>query len=669
MRIFYLLRTCLFLPWLLCSTAAWAVPAQFTHQGRLLDVDGIPLEGDVNITFRLESDEVAGETLWEESLTVPLNNGFYAAILGSDEEENPLDTEVFSQSPLWLEIQIEEEAPMEPRHPVNSVPFATIAGAAEEVIGGPVDASVIAINGSLVIDEDGLWVGETPPVSWSDISDVPDDLADGTDEDTDTFADLGWSCLDGGVATWNGLLEEWTCEVETITPTTWDEIEGIPEGFTDGIDNDEDSLADISCSDGAVLIYTPGGGWDCGTDTDTTLSSDEVRTLIESLSALSLTEGATIGGRTPRFNDETISWSEVTDTPGGIDDGDDDSLAALDCIEGQLAIKQGDGWACTDLESAFDADGDGTMTWADCDETDATIFPGATEIWYDGIDSDCGYDSDYDADGDGYDHQDYGGDDCDDADPASTSTGIDGDCDGTLTADDCDDSDPDSHTTAFDGDCDGTPTADDCDDSDPDTSLVGTGPGCPADSCAGIAIDGLLSDDGLYWVDPGGPGGLEPYEVYCDLTTDGGGWALVAVISGSSGSHVNRNAVGTIGYPDDLSMAKLSDGQINNLSSWDGSSGDSVYRMTCREETDFILYQNGWNSTARNGDTDFTYHNVCDDYSCVTSDSWSHYTGGTSSGDSGGGSYPQFNALQYRADDQNGCFNAGYHRDGLLWVR
>ena len=47
-----------------------------------------------------------------------------------------------------------------------------------------------------------------------------------------------------------------------------------------------------------------------------------------------------------------------------------------------------------DADSFVDAYWDGD----DCDDADETVYPGATETWYDGVDQDCAEDDDYDAD-------------------------------------------------------------------------------------------------------------------------------------------------------------------------------------------------------------------------------------------------------------------------------
>jgi hypothetical protein len=108
----------------------------------------------------------------------------------------------------------------------------------------------------------------------------------------------------------------------------------------------------------------------------------------------------------------------------------------------------------------------------DCDDGDGAIYPGAADAWYDGTDSDCGGDDDYDADADGY--QSYieaGGEDCADDDASLWS------CGGAASS--------------------------------------------AGESCESILDSDSGLGDGAYWIDPDSAGA---FLVDCDMTTDGGGW-------------------------------------------------------------------------------------------------------------------------------------------------
>lgn len=109
----------------------------------------------------------------------------------------------------------------------------------------------------------------------------------------------------------------------------------------------------------------------------------------------------------------------------------------------------------TTLYADGDGDGAGIETettlacelsagWAavagDCDDENANVHRGATEVWYDGIDEDCAGGDDNDADGDGDASDDHAGTDCDDEDPTIYGgadegwfdVGVDNNCDGAI---------------------------------------------------------------------------------------------------------------------------------------------------------------------------------------------------------------------------------------------
>jgi len=171
--------------------------------------------------------------------------------------------------------------------------------------------------------------------------------------------------------------------------------------------------------------------------------------------------------KTPTDTGDTSLVDPDVDGDGFFDSEDCDDLRD-DVHPGAEEVVDGTDNDCDDLidegTNVYDDDGDGmSEEHGDCDDDDETVYEGANEIPYDGIDQDCDGLDTTDLDGDGYDGEAVGGDDCDDTnsliypDAPESSNGLDDDCDDLI----------DEGTDVVDDDGDGYSEAEgDCDDQD-----------------------------------------------------------------------------------------------------------------------------------------------------------------------------------------------------------
>ncbi|MEE2751753.1 MAG: MopE-related protein [Myxococcota bacterium] len=320
----------------------------------------------------------------------------------------------------------------------------------------------------------------TNPGSW-EVCDGVDNDCDGTSDEPDALNTTTWYTDLDGDGYGDSSTGQGSCNAPSGTvssPGDCDDNNAAAHPSAsetcDGTDNDCDGTIDEPDAIDASTWYSDLDADSYGDSATATVSCSAPSNTVSDGTDCDDADAAVNPGAT-----------ESCDSVDNDCDGDTDEPDASDAST-YYTDSDSDGYGDSNTaQTACSAPSGTTATSGDCNDADSSINPGATEIWYDSIDSDCGQDNDNDADGDGYESlADAGGLDCDDTD---------------ATAWQC-----------------------------------GTSSGTAGTSCLALLQADSSLASGTYWIDPDAAGA---FEVYCEMSLNGGGWTLVAKLTNQDARH------------------------------------------------------------------------------------------------------------------------------------
>ncbi|MFO0760807.1 MAG: fibrinogen-like YCDxxxxGGGW domain-containing protein [Byssovorax sp.] len=137
---------------LLPALALAGTPSTMTEQGRLFDASGAPLNAPASIQFAIYASAAGGAPLWTETHVIALDEGYFSVDLGA---LAPFPASLWDGSVRYMGITVGADPEMSPRQSIASVPYASMAGD----VTGAIHPTAVSVNGNLVIDETGTWVG------------------------------------------------------------------------------------------------------------------------------------------------------------------------------------------------------------------------------------------------------------------------------------------------------------------------------------------------------------------------------------------------------------------------------------------------------------------------------------------------------------------------------
>ncbi len=333
---------------LVCATAVVSGPVtdSVAFQGRLTDSGNNPVaDGSVDLTLSLWSDSVSGTMLYSEVRTVQTSSGLYTTCLGCD---NSSFFDIFTDSSVYLQVQLGGQPPMVPRIPMRYVPRSFLSRRVKgDISTGPNQITVGDVDGDGAVD-----------------------VMIGPDSGGVSISRTGSNARSGRIGIWDSrseiTLESKSSADPLHSSMTITAQDGGLQDVRD-VDSDGDGVSDTRC---AISLGSGGGGGSGGSfaldydsDNDGIPEAEASQSITPTTSSLAI---KTKGTGAQRFS-----------SGGDCDDADATLHAECDVDGDGIADQQViQSITPTSAHLAINSKGTSakrTTVGGDCDDTDATL--------------------------------------------------------------------------------------------------------------------------------------------------------------------------------------------------------------------------------------------------------------------------------------------------------